>query len=202
MGDPRLAARITRSVVENSSCPVTVKFRSGTDSTAICAGDFAVMMEDCGAAAVAVHGRTWKQAFSGLADWQVVADVVQRVSVPVFGNGDIETCDQAYRRMQQTGCSGVLIGRGAIGNPWVFSREGRPADSSAIIQIVLKHMDLVEQLNENQGKGLGNIKNHLGKYFRNIPGSAQFRKKVYEQPDWSSLRSFIQSCDSLLATTA
>lgn len=193
MTDVKLAEQIVRGVVDNSRCPVTVKIRSGPDTNHICAGDFASMAENNGASAVAVHGRTWKQGFSGQADWHVVSDVKQRISIPVFGNGDIVTYDQALQKMDQSGCDGVLIGRGAIGNPWIFNPSDRPANLTAIISTVLTHMELIERFSETPDRALGAIKNHLGKYFRGMPGSAQMRKAVYEQADWASLKYYMQS---------
>lgn len=192
MTDMRLAEQIIRGVVDHSSCPVTVKIRSGPDANHICAGDFAAMAESSGASAIAVHGRTWKQGFSGQADWNVISDVKRRISIPVFGNGDILSHDQALLKMEQSGCDGVLIGRGAIGNPWIFSPSDRPANLGAILSTVHTHMELIERFSETPNKPLGAIKNHLGKYFRGIPGSAKLRKDVYEQSDWASLLSFIQ----------
>lgn len=201
MTNIHLAEQIIQGVVANSSCPVTVKLRSGPDSSSINVLEFAAMAENNGVTAVAVHGRTWKQAFSGQADWQIVADVVQKISIPVIGNGDIISHEQALQRIKQTGCDGVLIGRGAIGNPWIFSRSDRPAGIAAIVSGVLTHMELIERFNETPGKALGAIKNHLGKYFRGIPGSAKIRKSVYEQPDWISLKSLILSYKESMGDT-
>ncbi|MCG6929768.1 MAG: tRNA dihydrouridine synthase DusB [Desulfofustis sp.] len=191
MKDLKQAERIVCEVVKNSRCPVTVKLRSGPELNHICAGEFAIMAENSGAAAVAVHGRTWHQGFSGSADWSVVADVKQRVSIPVFGNGDILSYDQAVQQMQQTGCDGILIGRAAIGNPWIFSGSDRPAELSAVCSVVLEHLALIERFSDSPARALGSIKNHLGKYFRGMEGSARIRKAVYQQPDWSSLKKFI-----------
>ena len=191
MTDIKLAENIVRRVVENCSCPVTVKIRSGPDSSHICALDFSLMAEDNGAAAVAVHGRTWKQQFSGEADWQVVADVKQAVKIPVLGNGDVENHAEALTRMRQTGCDGVLIGRAAIGNPWVFSQSGRPNSLTAVVMVVRYHLELIDSHFDEPNRCLGSIKNHLGKYFKGFPGSAKARREIYQQADFAALRSYL-----------
>ncbi|NNK14768.1 MAG: tRNA dihydrouridine synthase DusB [Desulfofustis sp.] len=191
MTDLPLAEKIVKAVVEKCPCPVTVKIRSGPDSAHICALDFSLMAEDNGAAAVAVHGRTWKQQFSGEADWQIVADVKREVKIPVFGNGDVKNHAEAIIRMHQTGCDAVLIGRAAIGNPWVFSEKGRPASLSAVVKVVRAHLELIDSHFDEPNRCLGSIKNHLGKYFKNFPGSAKARKEIYQQADFTVLSSYL-----------
>ena len=192
MTDIGLAEKIVMGVVENCSCPVTVKIRSGPDSTRICALDFSRMAEDNGAAGVAVHGRTWRQQFSGEADWQIVKAVKEAVSIPVFGNGDVENYERAMTRMHQTGCDGVLIGRAAIGNPWVFSKSGRPSSLAAVVTVVRDHVELIDSHFDEPNRCLGSIKNHLGKYFKGFPGSAKARKEIYQQANFAALRSYLR----------
>jgi nifR3 family TIM-barrel protein len=191
MTDIRLAEKIVRGVVKNCSCPVTVKIRSGPDRTQIRALDFSLMAENNGAAAVAVHGRTWKQQFSGEAEWQIVADVKKAVKIPVLGNGDVENHAEAMTRMRQTGCDGVMIGRAAIGNPWVFSPSGRPNSLASVVMVVRDHLELIDSHFDEPNRCLGSIKNHLGKYFKGFPGSAKARKEIYQQADFAALRSYL-----------
>ena len=191
MTDIRLAEEVVRGVVENCSCPVTVKIRSGPDSANICAADFSLMAEENGAAAVAVHGRTWKQQFSGEADWQIVKVVKQAVKIPVLGNGDVENHEAAMIRMQQTDCDGVLIGRAAIGNPWVFSTSGRPSSLAPVVAAVRSHLELIDRHFDQPNRCLGSIKNHLGKYFKGFPGSARARKEIYQQADFTALKAYL-----------
>ncbi len=191
MRDIGLAEKIVRAVVDNCSCPVTVKIRSGVDSTAICALDFSLMAEANGVAAIAVHGRTWKQQYSGQADWRIVANVKQGVKIPVFGNGDVENYTGAITRMSQSGCDGVLIGRAAIGNPWVFSETGRPSSLAAVVKVVRHHLALIESHFNEPNRLLGSIKNHLGKYFKGFPGSAKARKEIYLQADFTTLKAYL-----------
>ena len=118
--DPELVRKIVSSVVKAVSVPVTVKIRSGWDENSINAVEIAKICEEAGASAIFVHGRTRKQGYSGASDWQVIKDVVNAVSIPVIGNGDVKSCFDAKKMMDECGCAGVMIGRGALGNPWIF----------------------------------------------------------------------------------
>ena len=131
MRQPSHAAAIVRSMSAAVRIPVTVKMRAGWDEQEINASEMAEMMEDAGAAALAVHGRTAKQSYRGVSDWQLIADVAARVSIPVFGSGDCVTAEQVVDRSVGTGAAGVLVGRGALRNPWIFQQamalaSGRP----------------------------------------------------------------------------
>ena len=120
MRDPELAGRIVREVKQASLKPVTVKFRKGFDENSVNAVDFAKVMEHAGADAITVHGRTRSQMYSGEADWDIIKSVKQAVSIPVIGNGDVFTAEAAVDIRNLTGCDAVMIGRGAMGNPWIF----------------------------------------------------------------------------------
>ena len=120
MKDPVLAGKIVETMVRRVKCPVTVKFRKGFDDEHVNAVEFAHIMEECGAASVTVHGRTREQFYSGEADWSIIRDVVDRVSIPVWGNGDVFSAEDALRMVKETGCAGVAVARGAKGNPWIF----------------------------------------------------------------------------------
>jgi nifR3 family TIM-barrel protein len=194
MATPELAEKIIREVVKNSRAPVTVKFRKGVDASSVSCVDFAKMVEGCGAAAVIVHGRTWSQGFTGTADWQCVADVKKAVSLPVIGNGDIGSYEEARQRLLNSGCDGVMIGRGALGNPWVFSDKGRPAESAGIFKGVIRHLELMEQHLEVDHM-LAIVKNHIGRYFKNMQGSALIRKQIYASKSFAELRTLIQSLE-------
>ena len=129
MKDPKRAEAIIRAVCAQTSLPVTVKFRSGWTEETINAPEFALMAEAAGASAVTIHARTWVQGFGGTADRRVIKSVKASVSIPVIGNGDILSSTDGMAMMAETGCDGVMVGRGALGNPWVFSLAGRPNTS-------------------------------------------------------------------------
>ena len=120
MKDPELASRIIRAVKGASPVPVTVKFRKGWDDNSVNAVKFARMAQESGADAIAIHGRTRAQMYAPPADWEIIRRVKEAVSYPVIGNGDVTSGETALAMMRQTGCDGVMIGRGAQGNPWIF----------------------------------------------------------------------------------
>lgn len=187
MRNPVLAGRIIESVRKQGGLPVTVKIRSGVDASQMNAVSFARMAENAGAAAITIHGRTWAQGFTGKADWQSISRVKEAVSIPVIGNGDIHSHQDGVSMMEQTGCNGVMIGRGALGNPWAFKESGRPGDLPSIMQGVRRHLELIELYLAPTDRLLGSIKNHIGRYFKLLPGSSDFRKLVYESLTYAEL---------------
>ncbi len=192
MGTIDTAALIIKNVCSNTNLPVTVKFRAGLDSKTINCVEFAKMAEANGASALTVHGRTWAQGFTGTADWRHIREVKNNVTIPVIGNGDILTHQDGRTMMDQTGCDGVMIGRAALGNPWIFSESDRPQESSLIVAGALEHALLMEQFLP-VSRMLGYIKNQLGRYFKGLPGSSSMRKAVYDSPDFTSLKELLQS---------
>jgi tRNA-dihydrouridine synthase B len=192
MQDPQLAEAIIRSVIQNSTVPVTVKTRIGVDSHNISAVSFARMAEDAGAAAITVHGRTWAQGFTGTADWDVIAQVKEAVTLPVIGNGDIHSHAQGLEMIRLTGCDGIMIGRAALGNPWVFSPGGKPDELSLLLDGVFRHLELIEESLPTDHMP-GCIKNHLGRYFKALPESARYRKMIYDAKDLADLRQVLSS---------
>lgn len=187
MSDPVLAETLLKSVINRVSTPITVKIRSGKDSNHINAIPFAKMIEDCGAAAVTVHARTWSQGFSGVIDKRIIEQVKKAVSIPVIGNGDIMNYQDGLKMMADTGCDGVMIGRAALGNPWVFSKEGRPHVPEHILKTAQDHLKLIEQFLPAE-RMLGYIKNHISRYFRDLRGSSAARQKIFASQSLSDLK--------------
>ncbi len=186
MGDMANAEKIVKEVVRHSRVPVTVKFRAGVDQSNRNAVEFGRMAEASGAAAVTVHGRTWSQGFSGLADREIIGEVKNSLTIPVIGNGDISSYADGCKMQKQTGCDGFMIGRGAMGNPWAFSPEGRPENGEEITRTALEHAELMKRFLPVE-RMLGSLKNQLGKYFKGLPGSSSMRKAVYEQQSFDDL---------------
>ena len=177
MKDCTRAESIIRSVIDNTDLPVTIKFRSGWDDSSITAPEFAAMAEASGAAAVTVHARTWAQNFGGRADRSVIARVKQSVSIPVIGNGDILSHADGLDMMTETGCDAVMIGRGALGNPWVFRPGNLPDTLAGRLPVLLRHMELAAQHVDAQ-RLLFRIKNHACRYLTCLPGAAIIRQQI------------------------
>jgi len=177
MKDMPLAEAIIKEVVHNTHLPVTVKFRTGWTSDSIIADTFARMAQNAGASAVTVHGRTWSQGFGGEADWSVIARVKESVTIPVIGNGDILCYQDGLSMIKQTGCDGVMIGRGALGNPWVFNESGRPDTLALRLSVINRHIQLMEQyLHERQL--LFKVKNHVTRYLTGLHSASRLRKNI------------------------
>lgn len=185
MKEPELIGRIVRAVADATRLPVTAKIRAGWDENSINAVEVAKICEQAGAAAIAVHGRTRMQQYSGRADWKIIGEVKKAVSVPVLGNGDVKCGQDALRMLDETGCDGVLIARGAQGNPWLF-REVKAAmegkDCPVItgrerVEMALRHLDLEVQLHGERG-GVLEMRKHIAWYVAGMRDSAQFRQKV------------------------
>jgi len=189
MRNPELAARIIREVVSAVNVPVTVKMRKGWDEGSVNAVEIALLAEDAGAAAVTVHGRLKSQYYAGHADWGIIKAVKEVLTIPVIGNGDIQTPADARQMLDETGCDAVMIGRAALGNPWIFSRtihflsSGESLPFPSIyekLNTALRHLDLV-----SQGKGdkiaLLEMRKHAAWYIRGLPGAALTRQKLTGQ---------------------
>lgn len=186
MKTPDLAARVAEAAVKAVDVPVTVKMRIGWDDEHINVVDFAKRIESTGVAAVAVHGRTREQMYMGRADWSYIKAVKDSLSIPVIGNGDVWTPEDALRMMQETGCDAVMIGRGAQGNPWIFERtnhylrtgELRPEPTYLErLDMLLKHFELLCRY-KGAALGVREIRTHAGWYMRGMPEAAYWRNRV------------------------
>lgn len=191
---PLLAERIIREVVANTDKPVTVKFRSGWTHDRINAPEFARMAEDAGASAVTVHARTWSDGFGGTVDWSVIAAVKQAVSIPVIGNGDLASMEEGREMMAATGCDGVMIGRAALGAPWIFSPE-QPVVSMALrTTALLRHLTLIDQFFPAD-RLLGRIKSTAIRYFKGAPSGAAIRNQIFAVHSFGELVALVHSLE-------
>ena len=182
MKTPDLAAEIVRAAVDAADCPVTVKIRSGWDEDSINAVPFAVMMEQAGASAIAVHARTRKQMYSGEADWSVIKAVKQAVNIPVIGNGDIKSAEDCKRMYDETGCDLCSLARASYGRPWIFCQikafleTGVPPEPSfeEQMEIMLRHVKLLVSL-KGEDTGIREARKNVAWYFKGRRGAAKYR---------------------------
>ena len=185
-----IAEEIIQAVVANAPCPVTVKFRSGWNHDNIIAPEFARMAESAGAAAVAVHARTWAQQFGGKADRRVITAVKRAENIPVIGNGDILRYQDGLEMMDETGCDGIMVGRGALGNPWVFCPQGMPESLTGRLPVILRYLELAEQ-DLDYERLLFRIKNHTCRYLSGLRGAAELRKQIIACASLKDIRSVL-----------
>lgn len=186
MRNPSLAYRIMAAVVKTAgSVPVTIKFRKGWDEQSVNAVEFARLAEQAGVAAVSVHGRTREQFYSGQADWSIIRQVKQAVAIPVIGNGDIRAPQDAKRMLNETGCDGIMIGRGAQGNPWIFRQVTHylstgqilpPPTLSERIDMLLRQLAMLVR-HKGEYIGIREMRSHAAWYTKGLPSSAELRLK-------------------------
>ena len=186
MKDPVLAASIVKAVAEVSTVPVTVKMRSGWDDNNINAVELAKRCEDAGAAAITVHGRTKVQMYAPPVNTDIIRQVKQAVSIPVIGNGDVVDGLSAAKLMEETGCDMVMVGRGALGRPWVFSQINAYLDHEVILpdppvvermRVMLKHIEALCQY-KGERVGIREARKHAAWYTKGLHGAANYRARI------------------------
>ena len=204
MRDPELAGRIIEAVVKAVDVPVTVKFRKGWDSGHVNCVDFARMAEASGAAFVTIHGRTREQMYSGAADWEVIAEAKAALSIPVIGNGDVTGGSSAIAMQDYTGCDGIMIARGALGNPYVFQEVKAafagvpytPPSNAERLDLAIAH---VRGLVAHKGPhGVIEMRKHIAYYVRGMKGASAFRTAATLAPTAEALIGMIEEYKSSL----
>lgn len=184
--NPAKIKEIVSAVVKAVSVPVTVKIRSGWDENNINAVEVAKCIEEAGASAITVHGRTRSQGYSGHADWTIIKKVKEAVNIPVIGNGDIKTCFDAKRMLEETNCDAVMIGRGVLGNPWLikecvlYLENGKlpePVSSIEKIEMLKRHYKLLLE-STNERAAILEIRMHALWYIKGLPNSSVIKDKI------------------------
>lgn len=201
MKNPKLVYELVSATVKAIKKPVTVKIRKGFDDEHINAVEIAKIIEEAGAAEVAVNGRTREQYYSGKADWEIIRQVKEAVSIPVIGNGDVTSGEKAIAMREQTGCDGVMIARGAQGNPWIFSelleyeRTGRLPDRpdvEEIKQTMLRHARLQIEY-KGDFTGIREMRKHVAWYTKGLHGAARLRDQINQVESYAELENLLTS---------
>lgn len=201
MKNPKLAGEIIRQTVKAIDKPVTVKIRKGFDDEHINAVEMAKIAEDAGAAAVAVHGRTREQFYSGRADWNIIRQVKEAVSIPVIGNGDLLTAEDVIAMEAQTGCDGFMIARGAQGNPWIFRQILHYFETGEhlakptleeVTQMILRHARMMLEF-KGEYIGIREIRKHAAWYTAGYPNSARLRVAINNVESFEALEELLMN---------
>ncbi len=187
MLNPNLAGKIISAVSKATNKPVTVKIRKGWDESNVNAVEIAKIAEDNGAKAIAIHGRTREQFYSGISDWDIISSVKEAVSIPVIGNGDVFSPEDAREMLIKTNCDAVMIGRGAQGNPWVFKRVLHYLDTGELLplpsrddklKMIIRHMDMLIDQKGEQG-GVREMRKHIAWYIKGMRNSTYVKQEVF-----------------------
>lgn len=195
MRNPKLAAEVLKAVVKNSEKPVTLKIRKGWDDNCINAVEIAKIAEECGISALAIHGRTREQFYSGKADWDIISEIKQAINIPVIGNGDVFEVQDAVNMLEKTKCDAIMIGRGSQGNPWIFKRINHYMKTGEIlpeptleekITTAIKHMNLAVA-EHGDYVAVREMRKHIGWYLKGLKNSAKYRDQINKITDYKEV---------------
>ena len=200
MRNPKLAAEVLTAVVKNSEKPVTLKIRKGWDDDSVNAVEIAKIAEECGISALAIHGRTREQFYSGKADWDIIAEIKQAINIPVIGNGDVFEVEDAVNMLEKTKCDAIMIGRGAQGNPWIFNRINHYMKTGEIlpeptleekITTAIRHMNLAVA-EHGDYVAVREMRKHIGWYLKGLKNSAKYRDQINKITDYKEVIAILE----------
>jgi len=189
--DPALIQRITESVVKSTKLPVTAKIRTGWDEKSKNYMDVVHALQDGGVSFITVHGRTREQQYEGRADWNIIREIKEKAAVPIIGNGDIDSHEKAGRMMEFSGCDAVMIGRGALGNPWIFS--GRQPGTHEILHQVREHLRMM--ICEYGDWGIHMMRKHIVKYIHGIKNAARVRSSIVLASSYDEISEILKQLE-------
>lgn len=198
MKDPETAEKVVKKVVEKAKKPVTVKIRKGWDDSSVNAVEFAKMLEAAGADAITIHGRTRVQMYEGVADWDIIKKVKKAIKVPLIGNGDVRSPEDAKRLIEHTGCDGIMIGRGAMGNPFIFKKVTHFLETGEIIESVpsidkidtaLYHLNLAQEFKGHVG--VIEMRKHIAWYVKGMKDAAALRDAINKMTSKEEMEKFL-----------
>lgn len=196
MLSPELIDEITKKVVEKAKVPVTIKIRKGWDKEHVNAVQIARIAEKNGISAITVHGRTREEFYSGKADWNIIKEVKEAVSIPVIGNGDIISIESANEIFQKTNCDAIMIGRASLGNPWIFKEiiTGEKIEKSCedVKNMIIKHLNMLVK-EKGEYTAIREMRKHIGWYIKGFANASEIRKKVCEIEEISELKNVIEN---------